>query len=260
MKSSITKKFFGKRPCGRDSICDYNRQKQNDESKFEDMPEMESMRGKRGIWPSRRDGYSVIENFLRRSVGKPWDEVYGYLCRHADRRTMARVALDRLLSYRINFDVLIDDDGDECVLRFWSGDLIKISEISREIMYINRNGILSRHMPTNEASSVLDRHIKKPWKDKPFIYHDIYCRLLKVYNFEEPLDSDIVIRVKKDVQISNEDGIWYRIRFSKREIPWFYVANNELMRASRTVTDKKKKQLNKKELKRYNLKNEGNDV
>ena len=68
----------------------------------------------------RKTRFSVLERFLVRSVGKPWDEVYAEICKNSDTRTLVGSEAREHVKNLVTTDCWIQ--GSEVMTNGWRGN------------------------------------------------------------------------------------------------------------------------------------------
>lgn len=187
---------------------------------------------------SYQDRLGPLRKYLRSHVGQPWDKVYSKLCRAYD---------DRTTSGRH----LIRDHVDSEVYTWaeWCNRFYKFYYPWREEFYVNQHGILS----VAQSAPVIRR---------PKTREDIKSRVDENGYLELTSDTTPAFFRYLNGCWFSVDRIVHKIRFEEPDYSSYLKIDDEwvITRKRIAFVDKieyiNQRQLNKKELKKYGLKND----
>lgn len=219
------------------------RLKYDPDSEYEDQPSRASsarykqeMYGRVGGHKSLTDCLNPLKGFLRKSVGRKWDDVYSELCQSLDRRSVSGLHVFTHLWQYVEKNTLMVDGKVHYYTSGYArgGYTAPIEESYRfEQFYIHpETGLLCESDRTN------------------------YRRLR--YKGE---NSPLVIKIEEGKRYQRIDGIWYYVEYGKMDKYAGYIEHRYLMSGRSPWMTKeeivilKKKQLNHDELKSLEVKN-----
>jgi hypothetical protein len=205
------------------------------DSEYEDQPQRASMsRHAHGNEKELTDVLSPLKGYLHKSVGRPWDEVYSEIARNLDRRSVSGIHVFSHLWQYVDLNCWIGTETG----KVYSDS--KHGPITPSDFYVHPwTGLLC------EAPN------RGRWRHRP--------EKLPVERTGIPLPSNPVHGLwGKSYQFI--DGIWYYTEWTKEDRFAGYVALwNEIgrnpWRTKQELVILKKRQLGKKELRRFGLRN-----
>ena len=235
----------------RDIIIDTGRRykdgrkgRQNNPSKFDDLPDKERMRQGRGWYIERGDRLGPLSKYLLKQVGRPWNDVYADICKHADSRSLRgyhlrqHVEHDKVVGHKYSYSR--GEVGRDRITGCWHPTYD---------LYIDDDGILCKENKKEASEKNRKEHAK------------YYARLEK-RRAKNPPAGYVHIEAPNPT-IKNDDSSWYE----QIKGIWYYM-EKEMIKCFKyihPITEKKmydfaskihKEQLSKKELKDLGIKNE----
>jgi len=111
MRDDMKKVLTTPGKCGDRQSKRNNRERNRLHHNPENMPTKENMNKKhRANWGGKTSMFSVkpIKNFLKKNVGRAWDDVYSEICEHADSRSDTGRLLRQYVEYNIELKVVKD--------------------------------------------------------------------------------------------------------------------------------------------------------
>lgn len=167
-------------------------------------------------WKELTDVLSPLRGFLRKSVGRPWDDVYSELCRNLDRRSVSGLHVFQHLRWEVQTNTFMKNGQ---VWYYWRGGDSESPIHGSGDFYVHpTTGILCE-----DKNRISYRTV---WREK---------------QKRERVDK---IKINDNQSYELIDGIWYHATYS-----WV-----EILPGTKNIAVHKK-QLNKKELCDLGLKN-----
>ena len=189
-------------------------------------------------WFDFRDYLSPLRRYLEKQVGRHWDDVYSELSKRVKgRRTLRGWHLDEHIWMEVDTQAKLEAWYGVYTWRYWWGQL-----------YIDYDGYLRKapdQGPERRRKRLARKYEKAPCKAlKP--------RPLTPYQEEEAWDFNVKFHTND--YLKKIDGIWYFMKYKTRPCIERYFGSERVRYGTEGYW--KKLQLNKKELKRWNLKND----
>jgi hypothetical protein len=236
MRKDIAKVIVERPRTSRSFADSKNGTRRSKEWKNLDAPTKLSMKPYRG----GKDKYSTdflapLNGLVRRSVGRPWDKVFAEISEHLKpSSTMQQHVLDHAKHDLLETNVDYDVNGHPWSKRYTARPL------RPDELYVDVNGFI--------------RRVKNNWKYKRAEEaSDAYWRARWGSRYGEKTQKEPSFK-RDGVEYHRENGIWYRREFVEERTDTFVRVDGTKETKSYPVY--RSRQLNKKELKQLELKNE----
>lgn len=173
------------------------------------------------------DVLGPLERFLRRSVGRPWNDVYSEMCAGLDKRKATGQHIFDHMEWMVETNCFIGSNGKVCHLR-WGSEQVEV-----EKLYVHpQTGLLCWAEPPNK------RELKRQ-------------RLLA--------EEVTWLENTSEIGFRKHEGIWYRVQYRRVYVDWrkqspivrdIFLKKDVRLNHGCNLVALAKKQCNRDELKR----------